>query len=416
MPLLQSIKLFVHLSPILSSESLRALKISGRFIFLSTMYKSLDLIDEAIISTVSALLFDIVEVSLAPSDLDPHVRLLESLAKLTRGVIRTGSATDSCLSTDQRIGLESSLVLMLWQRNRSEYGKGNNSEVAQLSALNPARAVDLLLDSLSGDSTVSESFEQRCGAAFNLGDILKVMFTTNAIPPHQQPHHSVLLLEKTKVTAEMMVKLAHLLQRKDNITEKDRAATLADYNYVCRLAESYIRQSETEDAKSTQVTASVLFVVASVSLISCHPSLDFDSWSADTCGPKKDQGTMFHFSLSENYANKAATTLDEPSGHAGDWALAASVIRSALDLYRFQLSCMLQQERMTYQFNLKRLQVTVEDLQGAKILKPSLGTLSKHCLVNSLSRLCGLLSLEGEDLWAVQVAKTATIRVRGLKL
>lgn len=404
-PLLHSLKLFVHLSPLLSLESLRTLKISNRLVYLSTIYKSLDLIDESVITEVLALSFDALEVSLIPCEVASHVRLFESLAHLTRDVICTGISLDNKLVTNQRSGLVNSLVLSLSQRNRSEHNVlGDDSESAKPSSLDAARIIDLLLDSFRGDGKASGLFEHRSVAAFNLGEILNVMLTTNSMLPHEHSNRSTLLMEKTKAVVEVMVKVAQVLQQNDHRTMETRAASLEDHKCICRLAESFIQQLGTEDATSPNVTTAMLFVVASISLISCHPSLDFDSWTADIFGPNEEIATLFHFNISEKYANKAYIILDALSD-GSEWHCVSSAFRSALDLYRFQLSYLRQNERKLYQFDLKGLQVTFENIRVAATPTHVLSALSKRCLIRVLSRLCGLYSLKGEDLRAVQVAK-----------
>lgn len=405
-PLLVSLKLLIHVAPLLSVDSLRSLKISSRLAFLSTTYSSMDLNDESIIVTVMALVFDAVETSLSPFDGDSLVQLLEYFIGLTRDVIGSASS-DEGKPSSQRAALASALVRLLSQRSRSSFDQSANSS-SKPSALPPERAIDLLLHSLrDSTSTVEASFEELCGVGFSIGGIFQIMFTKNAIPHLQSIDHAVLLTEKSRVSADILVKLGQFLQRMDRSESEDRAASFSDYNHISRLAESYIQKIDFEDDMARRVTTATVLVVASVSLISFFAPLDFDSWDTDgNCEKRNDNPAQSrYFSLAEKYAVKATAALGEKSDAVTNWDLTESVIRTALDLYRFQLSQLRHEQGGTLKIDLETLGFVVEDVTDALSSTSRLGVISQHCLVRSLARLRGLFSLEGEELQAVQVAR-----------
>lgn len=362
------------------------------------------MVDEAIIAMMSALLFDVVEASLASTDGDQQVRLVESLAAQARDVLCTRSTLDNLMPSMQRVGLARSLIRLFSKRKRSEFVNTDDAH-AKPSALTPGRATALLLDSLRGDCSACEAFEQRCGVPLNLGEILRVMMTKNSIPLLRLTNHVALLREKTEFAVEILVKLALSIQRNDGDKMEESAASITDFNTTCRLADSFIRQMETGDTRFTQIATSMVYVAASVSWMATRPSIDFDNWSADPCAVTDGHAIEFFFGLSEKYANKAAAILDEPSANASNWDHMASVLHSAIDLYRFQLDYVLLRGRMSHRFNLDRLQIVANNLDGSTMLAPSMVVLTKHCLVTVLSRLYGHFLLEGEDLLAVQVAQ-----------
>jgi len=310
-------------------------------------------------------------------------------------------------SSNQRMGLVSGLLQLLLQRHRSDFGHGGSiSSSTKPSALTPERAIGILMGSSTTNSTTAaESFEKHCGVAFNLEGILQVMFTKTAVPRYQQINNDVLLAEKMRTVTELMTRLAKILQRNGCNIPGNFAVSVVDYKFLCRLAESFVRQIDADDSRPKQVTVAMLHVVASVSLLSCYPSIDFDNWSIE-CWYHKSAGELEpHLTLADNYAYKAINALKEISDETGDWYLSASAFCTALDLYRFQLSCLHHQANGEHSIDLERLQATVEHLSEVALSTSRLATLSKHCVIRVLARLRGHFSLEGEDLYAVQAAK-----------
>ena len=357
--------------------------------------------------TVLALVFDTVESSLPPFEDDTPVRMLEYFIGLTRDVIGSASSDEGKSATSQRSFLASALVRLLSQRDRSLFDP-NADPSKKPSALPPGRAIDLLLDSLGNGActTVEASFEQLCGVAFNLGGIFQVMFTRNAIPNLQCMDYSVLLAEKSCVSADILVKLGQVLQRMDRTVSEERAASFSDYSHVGRLAESYLQKIDAEDDMSKRVATAAVLVVASVSLIGFLTPLDFDSWKTVTKHDEKyDERVQTYFSLAEKYAAKAVLALGEVSEGATDWDLTESAIRLSLDLYRFQLSHLRCQQDGSLKIDFESLGFVVEGVKEAVSSSVSVATIAQHCLVQSLVRLRGFFSLEGEELQAVQVAR-----------
>jgi len=412
-PLLHSVQLLIQAAPLLAADSLRTLKISNRLAFLSTAYSSLNMNDESAVMTVLALLYDVAEASLPSADSDtddPLVNLLEHLVGLTHDVI--GSASDPNDQSSGRKGaLATALVRQLTQRERSTFEADSSTKQ---SALPPERAIELLMQTLrDGTPTVGESFEQRCGVAFNLCGILQVMFTKNSIPRLRDIDQTHLQAQKSCLFATILAKLGQVFQRRDRSTIETKAASFADYSRVGLLVESYIQKIEVQDDMSKRVMTATVFTVASVSLICYLTPLEYDSWDGDSNDDASDERVQLYITMADKYAAKAIAALGSESDVATDWDLAEASIRAALDLYQCQLSNLRNQQDRTIKIDMEALAYVVESVTEAVSSSSRLGKVLQQSLVRSLVRLRGHFCRDGEELQALQVARWNADTIQG---
>jgi Peptidase family C50 len=404
LPLLHSVKLFVYGLSSIDPTSISTLKISNRFILISSLYKSLNMVDECIIATVSALMFDAVELSMCDTpNKNQNTGLLAWLADLTENVIGTNSASKDNARSAHRIGLQNSLVNLFLKRKQSKLETVGDSK---LYAMTPARTIDLLLDSMNDDDRNSccDKFEQRFSAPFNIGTIVQVFLSKHAIPLHQNCNQTI-YVELFKIVMELVVRVGRSLQRIETDITDEKAASLANHSCLSRLAESLLLQFENEATIHLEVTRAMVNIVASISLMSSHPSFVFEGWIVNPFSKMKRNGPTVHIDSALKFANKAHAVLKTNSKKDTDLDPVSCAIHSALDLYRYQLSCIQEQRFVSCMIDIKRLQALLESIVRVPFRGPTFGLAWKPCLIYTLSRLCGMFTLEGEGLKALQVAK-----------
>jgi hypothetical protein len=227
---------------------------------------------------------------------------------------------------------------------------------------------------------------------------------------------NTLLAANIRTLVETMAKLGLVLQR-DPIgpSEEGRGANILDFKYVCRLSESYANKLDTSpDAELIQVTTALLYVVASVSLVSCHPVAAFESWSVRSFSRKDGDSIANLYDQAGWYASEASRVLESLSWNGSEWTALSSATLSAVDLFRLQLSCLQKrQEQGELQgISLDHLGGIMKTLEAVSSASKLIDT-TKRCIVTILVRLGRLFSLEGESLYAVQVSQWGIPASRG---
>lgn len=401
LPLLHAIKLLVHETTIVTPMKLPTLKISGRLAFVATIYKSLDLIDESILATMLALLYDSIEVSIAHlSTTDKSYDIIMWLSNLTENVVVLASTiSNQNPLSEQRLGLQSSLLQLLMKHGRSNTVP-ESIDSSKISAMNPSAFVDLLLDSLDdcNNESFNIKFEEHCNVPFNLGTMLPLLITNKAIPRRDEFDKYRVIMEYVKLMTELIVRFGHLLQCHERDVTDSRAASINDYYSMCRFTESLISKLIFDD--SLPLALSMMNLVASISLVSAHPTFKFDDWMADSFSKGTHRGTIGYIKTAKMFADKGYSTLE--GSNACDSMSFATL--TAIDLYRYQLSRL--QAGESHHIDMRRLQEFYDRADFLQLMdgNKTLSFTWQFCIINTLSRLCMQQYLEGEELHAVQIA------------
>lgn len=381
--------MFLHLSQ--SLQSPKGLTISSRFVCLSTVYKSLQLYDEAIIATSLALTFDAIEVSETTPNInfrDPLANLVVSLVNCSKDVIVMATKHDDRAISELRMGLARSLVQMLAERKRSIY-RPRRLHKSELVSLAPGQAIELLMNAVSVDADIVDLFEERCGVEFCLGGICETFFGISFARPQQQSKPFALLVEHTKTIIGIMVKLANVFRQGGNTLPEETTVSFADYHLCCQMAETNILEICSEDKSASEVLICLLFVVASVSLL-FHPIFNYKSGNVGA-----------HGHLIEKYALAAQIAI-KMSTHTNQWKLLTSAVSLAVDFYAAQISNADQQAYKCYREKLIPIMRVVESLNTADEKSQVFVSIITRGLVTLLSRLCCVSAQDGEVLHAAQ--------------
>ena len=400
-PLLHSMKLFMHEMSLVSPTLYPSLKLSGRLTFISTIYKSLNMTDETILATILALLFDSIEVAINhPSSKKRGNDLISWLARQTDNVVVfTSDDNAPSIRSEQRLGLQNSLLQLLLKRSRSTmvpntFGNSKNS------AMNPSSVVDILLESLDGSKTEScnVKFEKNCNVPFNLATMLSCVISNKAIPRNGELDKSSVMMDFVVLLTELIVRFGHHLQQSEPDTANGKAASINDFLGMCRFTESLIEKLSFDDDVCLPLVIAMMNLVASISLVSAHPTFKFEGWMTDSLAKRTHRGTIAFFDIATRLAERAYSTLNESNG-CDQWSVA---ILTVIDLYLYQLS-QLQSRELYHHINLQRLQ---EFFDNANTMEALIGKgLNWHlCLAITLSRLSLLLFLDGEGFRALQIA------------
>jgi hypothetical protein len=379
--------------------------LSGRLTYIASIYKSLDNIDEAILATTLALVFDSIEASLTqPSNSKQSSDLVSWLATFTENVVVVTSNNHALSSSsEQRLGLQNSLLQLLLKRDRSTWVSSTvgNSRNNSMDAL---AFVDMLLESLDRckNESCCTSFEKHCNVPFNLATILSSLISNKVIPRHGEIDKSSAMIEFVKLLTELIVRFGHVLQRSEQDSTSITSASINDFLSMCHFTESLISKLAFEDSFRLPLVLAMMNLVASISLVSAHPSFKFEGWMTDSFSRKTQRGKVTYFEVAKSLIDNAYSTLNE--SNVCDQAFSASLC--AIELYRYQMS-QFQGGELNYDINLKLFQefdgiansIAVESLTGNKGLNWQL------CLTITLTRLCTVLYLDGEGLRALQIAK-----------
>jgi Peptidase family C50 len=398
-PLLYSVKLLVHLATAKAPDTIPLLKISNRFTLISSIYRSLNMLDEAIVATIVALLFDAVEVaSSVTACSNSPVSLFSWLASMTENIVDTGTLTDVSRS-EQRIGLQSACInLFLKRKNVScqiDVEPDGNSSV-----LTPTKAIDRLLASFH-DSNSCDIFEQNCYLPINLGSLMRSVFSFRTVSSFPKDRQYLVQMELLKISVDMMFRVGSVLQGKWNV---ETSVTPSDHADLCLLAESLLKTTGAEAAINTDMLGAMINIVASVSMVSSHSYISLESLLLSQAQGIRRKKAPF-VNHAEDYATKAKTMSARALEKYTDLDPIAFSVDLALDLYRYQLSRMCLDQSVPFQLEFKRLLSFLDNIQGRATMETSFALAWKHCLRSTLSKLCGMFSLEGEGFLSLQFAK-----------
>ena len=406
LPLLHSVKLFLHVASMVTPTTLPSLKISGRLTFIATIYKALDLIDESITVTMLALVFDSIEVSTTnPYSANESSDLIPWLATFTENVIVLTSNTPKETTgsrSENRLGLLSSLLQSLMKRRRSQMVP-DSTVSSKNGAMKTSSIIDLLLQSLNdGDKrSFQTKFEARCNVPFSLATISGALVSNKAIPRNGELDKSSIILEFVKLMTELLVRFGYHLQSSQHDVVDDSAASITDYVSVCRFTESLMSKLIFYDSERLPLAIAMMNLVASISLVSAHRTIKFEGWVTDSFSKRTRRGKI-------SYIDSAKKLAD--IGYAGvcgsnicDRLSFAAL--TAIELYRYQLSHLQEKELPVCPINFERLQGFYDKVDSMVTDEGNDSLNWRLCMTTTLSRLCLLLYLEGEGLRALQIAK-----------
>jgi hypothetical protein len=378
------------------------------------LYKSQELLDEASIATASALVCHATEAASVPSANrgDPKMELLHYLGSLTKDVIVTGPTQDPC-DSDKRRRLVTRLVTMFTQRDRSSFSQ---KESTKPSAFSLPMAINTLLEAVRDGTSPATSFEESSEMSFSVGNIFRAMFAANTSPLAQDIDTKAVLYEQIKVLSDVIVAFGMTLQRSTSMDLADFDASIADFQYLVRLAVTYVRKIvTTDDDTSYHTIVGTLYVAASVSVLSCQPGMDFENWSLGRMGltGSDDDQLELLFALANKLADRASCSFSHVSDDGDDWQLLLCAFQPAATLYHLQLSCLSHegsgQLHKTILVHVRNAVETLsEEHESSDFIKAS-----KSCLSFVLLRLGDWLSFQGEKILASQIAAWSTQAVRG---
>jgi hypothetical protein len=398
-----------------SVESIQASKLCTAWTSLAALYKSQELLDEASIATVSALVCHVTEQAASSSSVnrgDRQMYLLQYLGSLTKDVIVMGQ-TLAPLDSDKRKRLVTRLVTMLAQRDRSSFSQKGATKPCAFSL---PMATNTLLEAARDGTTTATSFERKSEMPFSIGGVFHAMFATNSSPLAQDIDTTAELYEKIKILSDAIVALGMILQRSTSMDLADFDASIEDYQYLLRLAVSYARKIvPTDDDASHHTIVGTLYVAASVSVLSCQRGVDFENWSIGRMGftDSGDDRLELLLALANKLADKASCSFSHVSDGGGDWQLLLCAVRPAVSLYQLQLSSLRpegsEQSRIHILVHVRNAVETLsEEHESSDFIAAS-----KSCLSFVLLRLCDWLSFHGEMILASQIAAWSTQAVRG---
>jgi hypothetical protein len=402
-PLLHAIKLLMHVTSLVSPSMIPSLKLSGRLTYIATVYNSIGNADGAVLATMLALVYDSIEVSITdPSSANQCCDFVSWLASFTENVVVvTSNIYTQSSRWEQRLALQKSLLQQLMKRGRSTMVP-RTVQSSSCTTLKSSALVDILLESLiDGDNeSCCEIFEKRCNVPFNLATILSLFISNNTLPRHKELDQFRVMMEFVKLLTELIVRFGHLLQRSDRESVDDSAASTNDYLSICQFTESIISTLTFHDNVSLPLVLAMMNVIASISLVSIHPTFQFEGWMSDSLSKRTHQGTITYIDMAKKLVDKGYHALN--GSHVSDQSTFATLI--AIQLYRYQLS-QLQADEMYDHIDFKRLQDFYDSANATESLTGNMDLQWQMCLTITLTRLCILLYLDGEELRALQIAK-----------
>ena len=360
-----------------------------------------------------ALVFDSIEVSITCPSTTQGSDLISWLAIFTENiVVLTSDNSTQYQRSEQRLGLQNSLLQLLLKKGRSPMVSYTGiTGSTKTGTLNSSAFVDILLESLDKNKheSCSKSFESHCHVPFNLSTILSSLIANKVIPRHRELDKSSVVMEFLKLSTELLVRFGHLLQRSKRDVTDDTAASLNDYLNMCQFTESMISKLTVDDNVQSPLALAMMYLVASISLVSAQPAFKFEGWMADSFSKKGQRGSIAYFDMAKKLADRGHSILSE--SNVSDQLSFATL--TTIELYRYQLS-QLQCGELHYGINFNRLQEFYDKANAMESLTGSSDLNWQLCLTTTLSRLCMLLYLEGEGLRALQIAKwncTSTLGV-----
>lgn len=406
-PLLYSTKLFLHYSRLCTSESsMKQLRISGRLSFLSSVYKALGLEDEAFLSLSLALVFDAVETPLLSNQQgeDPFISLISFLTPLTRDVVSGDSP--SITGSGKRSALINALLQTIAKRPSSIFRLETKDDATVCSELGPDCVVDILLESLHGRCEAAIQFKRFCGVPFGITGIFKAIFSRKTQLYFSPSIACAFWPEMTLTLAEILARSAKILCRPHDLQSVENFSTdiIEKYDALCQLPELFALRIEVGDRKPIHVALSIIYVIASVSMLIYDSVVDFNEWSIKFFCREKSNLPIFCVELAEKYATKAVEILEELNDRSCEWDLVSSAILVAVEVFRFQIACLKDPFDPSHTIDLQQIRLIVQKLVHFEPSNRQLHTISHNCILGILARLQDLFNLQGEELRAVQVA------------
>jgi len=339
-------------------------------------------------------------------DEEPKFYLFCWMGRLTKGVITSGPEPENFQASDQRRALISKLVALFAERPQRSENVDTDSHAMGISSWH---IVDSLLKASKDEETICSSYKSIFGEPFSFGSILQT-FLSDCTAYSEPTGVATIeaLIVRTKIVLDVLVHLGCLLQ-KDGGQHQEDSPLVKDFDQILCFGVSCLQKlcgNNAENEPHYQVLQSVLHIFSSVSLISQHPLMEYDRWSLDQeylRGTNDDSGFLLMYA--SKLARKAAQFLPDSISGESEWGMVASAMKPAISLFQLQLSYMRRPcgaVESSEDF-LPELRRVVENLSGAAS-DDYIVEASKWCAVSVLSRLCDSLALEGERLYAVEVA------------
>ena len=395
-PLLHSIQLFTQLAQRPNGQQLSTLQLSLRWSYLSSIYSSLELGEDAILTAVTALLFDIMEASSEAEETDAQLELLSFLGQASKGVVSFGPSS-SLLVSQRRQNLVTRLVKLIL--NHQEENPMEHMTTQPKSALTPPLVVKSLLQSRSGEP-LSAVLGERCGISFSLGSILRCVITSHSIMDMGTIGCRVFV---TEAVSALLLLLDRLGQK---IVPSGVNSLLEDYKVTTKLAASLIRQnfsSEEEWAPAfLAIARSLTNVVASVSLLPKDLLGCIDGAPVHVRHRGSTADTTACLIFAKGAEKVISEAVDSPSP---DWNALLLSVRNSISLLTVYLgnardgNCQIDQVRNVFE----ETRHLVSAFKAASSPSPFLVAAS-HCIARLASRLSDLLSFEGHGLPAAESA------------
>lgn len=371
-------------------------QISARWAHLASVLKSLEMIDEACIASVAALVTD---TSGPPNNRDSYdfpLNLLSHFASQSSQAL--ACSTPPVPVSDQRKSMTRRLVTLFSERKTAEVASAPSERSTVLSVRSALR---LMIKNIDEQSLISTVVEEKCGIRFQLGELLRVMFLEST----RRAEAADCLVEKVAVLVDVLVCLGGTIQRL-NLEESEDAITLTrlseDYEVVLSVIINLIRRI----TDSFQQTSAQPVLLASLYIVASSALLPYRSFYNDALA-EEDRANL-SFTLARRLAEKAKRCVETPSESDTDWEILLASTRASVWYYCHRLSHLRgHQERLDNK--IQQLCGIFYDAVEPFRLHPEppspLHAFSSSCLLWSLSNFRGLLEWDGDILRAALVSQ-----------
>ena len=375
-------------------------QISARWAHLASVLQSLEMVDEACIASVAALVTD---TSGPPNKCDLYDFPLNLLSHFASQSSEALACSISPIPiSDQRKSMIRRLVTLFSERKTVEFASTPSERSTVLSV---GSALRLMIKNIGEESLISTVVEQKCGIRFQLGELLRVMFLERSTRLEEHPGR---LVEKVAVLVEVLVCLGGSIQRL-SLEESENAITLTrfsdDYEVVLSVIINLIRgiTNSIQQPSGQPVLLASLYIVASSAL------LPYRSFYHDALAEDDGANLPFpSFNLARKLAEKAKRCVETPTESDADWEVLLVSIRASVGYYCHHISRLRGHQ--------ERLDDKIQQLCGlfydavepfrlhSKSASP-LHAFSSSCLLWSLSSFRGLLEWDGDMLRAALIVQ-----------
>jgi hypothetical protein len=374
-------------------------QISARWAHLASVLQSLEMIDEACIASVAALVTD---ASGPPNNCDSYDFPLNLLSHfVSQSSQALACSTPPVPVSNQRKSMTRRLVTLFSERKTAEAASAPSEQSTVLSVRSALR---LMIKNIDEESLISTVVEQKCGIRFQLGELLRVIFLESTCRKEAADR----LVKKVAVLVEILVCLGGTIQRL-SVEESEDAIALTrlseDYDVVLSVIINLIRRitDSFQQISAQPVLLASLYIVASSAL------LPYRSFYHDA--PAEEDGANLpipSFTLARRLAEKAKSCVETPSESDSNWEVQSVGIRASVLYYCYHISRLSGHQ--------EELDDKIQQLYGlfydavepfrihSKSASP-LHAFSSSCLLWSLSNFRGLLEWDGDILRAALVAQ-----------